>query len=116
MECIRDDNYKQVCVWQGTHVEWDEYEQVQNFLKVSFNMQHPIKIIGNIITLPSAGGPGGRSDFCFLIHNEEKALSNVKRLEFSIRWWEDVLMNLSKTDQKIYPLKFRQAYPPIFNF
>lgn len=111
----RDKNYKQVCVIHNMNLPSTRYETFNKTLASVFNLTKDIRIIGVIETLPGAGGPGGRSDLFFIVHEDDiEKLCNNQRISYGIRWWEDVLFNLSPQEQEIYPKAFRQQYPPIF--
>lgn len=114
MTVLRDENYKQICVMHSTILEPKEYSLFENDIVDLFGLKHPIRIIGNIKTLRGAGGPGGRIDLFFIVHKHDVIkMANIKRIQHGIRWWEDVLVNLGRKEQKIYPKYFRDMYPPI---
>lgn len=104
-----EDAYSQLCVWPATVVEPDEQDKVQEFFKEAFGLEYPIHIVGCVLTKPDwnngkkVDDTGGRCDFLFFVHGADIGKFAVPRLQFGIRWWEDVVGNKS---HKIYPTKF----------
>ena len=106
----RDKDYIQIVVWEGVKMQPGDESKLENILKDNFKIQHPIRPIGTVETLPGLGGPGGRHDYFFLIHNKDiRCLSTPKRLLFEFRWWEDVLDN---DGWEIYDNQFIANYTP----
>jgi len=110
---MRDKNYQIVALWQGTDItRWDvnplNPDNVMQFAKDQWGTR--IKPIGVVTTLPGDGGPGGRTDFAFLVHNQDVLRFAVTRLKVpsdAPRWWEDAYHQRAK----IYPQAFINAYP-----
>lgn len=105
----RDEAYTQMCVWPATVVEPDEVDKVQEWFGEMFELEHPIHIVGCVLTKPDrkngkkVENTGGRCDFFFFVHGADIGKFAVPRLQFGIRWWEDVVGNRS---HNIYPSKF----------
>lgn len=103
-------DYSQVCVWPGTlmtNKDGTEYspQDFENFMIQTFGVR--IKFLEVIFTNPDSGDPigsGGRSDVFFAVHNEDIAGFAFPRLQYGIRWIEDVYGN----DQGyLYPERVR---------
>lgn len=107
-----DAEYRQMCVWPATIVRDEDVDggELQSFFKENFNLEHPIKIVGCVITEPNEEHKnmeepptGGRTDFVFFVHGADIAAFSLPRLQYGIRWWEDVVGNKS---HNIYPQEF----------
>ena len=108
---IGDNSESIVCVWPGLVVETKE--EALDWFKDELGVD--ITIIGIVTTLPDAGDrhlenppTGGRTDFFFRVSNKDISKFAFARLQFGIRWWEDVFFNKG---QDIYPDEFIEAYP-----
>jgi len=96
---IRPEGYKQVCVIEGTYLEKDEeIKTFENWLKDVFNVEG--KYLETVKTFPDkdeygndVDKTGGRQDLLFVIKNEHVGPFSVPRLQYNIRWLEDVLNN-----------------------
>jgi len=70
--------------------------------------------VGCVETLPDVVdgekvvGTGGRIDFFFFVKPADVPKFALKRFEYGMRWWEDVLY---EHEDDIYPIEFREAYP-----
>ena len=82
--------------------------QTRGFKDFFPDTKHEPVVIGNVITLPGEGGPGGRSDLFFWVHESDVPLFAAARFKYGIRWWQDVYGNHG---EHIYPKQFRDAYP-----
>lgn len=91
--------FTQVCVWPGTIVE-NTPESIQEFvtgMSDMFNVR--VQFLECIYTYPDYNygipvpGTGGRCDLFFSIHNDDVMSFAVPRLQYGIRWIEDVLGN-----------------------
>lgn len=103
------EQYYMVCIWQGKQVENSQIPGFQEWLRTIFHNAHPVSIIGHVKTLPGAGGPGGREDFLFLIHDEDVLKFSIPlRLHIGIRWWDDIFFN---NQHIIYPRDFVCTFP-----
>ena len=95
----KKDNYTQMCVWAGTMVGKlkTQRKEFVDFMKTRFNIR--VKYVEEIKTAPdyqnrqSVKGTGGRNDLFFLIHNDDIPKFTINRLQYGIRWLEDVLNN-----------------------
>jgi hypothetical protein len=105
--------YDQLVVIQGLDFKEDDKK---DFLAIFKRHHfHKPKILGVITTLPSKDvngktieGTGGRKDFFFFINNKDIGRFSIWRLNYSMRWWEDIFYN---HEEEIYPLEFRKKYP-----
>ena len=116
-----EEGYTQMCVWPGTVVEQDDMDggELDNFFNATFNLEHPIRAVGCVTTLPdrkngkAVEGTGGRHDFVFFVHSDDIGKFAVPRLQFGIRWWEDVVGNKS---HNIYPSSFRNYGKEVYSW
>jgi len=100
-------NFSQVCVWPGTILKEEEHQDCIKFFKE--NLGTRIQILETIKTKPSIDSngnnipeTGGRYDLLFAIHDKDVSKFAVPRLEYGIRWIEDVLDN-EEGNYSIYP-------------
>ena len=103
---MRDLDFRQLCIWEGTLVGESEYDDFQKYIKAELGLKNNICLVGTVVTLL-----GNRSDFCFLMHKDDIPNSALKRLMLGIRWWEDVLCNGAG---ELYPQAFQDAYPALW--
>jgi hypothetical protein len=73
----------------GSGTEFEDFFKEQGFR---------VKFAEEVITLPDLDSngnkipeTGGRTDLLFYIHAEEIGKFSIARLQFGIRWWEDVV-------------------------
>ena len=66
----------------------------------SVGAKHPLLIIGSATTLPDseeqdhpAPESGGRHDFFFAFHNLDIMRVAISRLQYGVRWWDDIVDN-----------------------
>ena len=107
----RSENYSQLMVWEGTLIDESEYADFQEFIASEIGSKNPVKIIGTVKTLRGYGGPGGRSDMFFIVHNDDINRFAIGKMKIRLRWYEDVLDNTPD----IYPKSFTTSYPPHTN-
>ena len=108
----KNENYNQVCVWPGTLLPED---QVNDFIQFFGDEGFRVQFLESIKTFPDRDdqgsmieGTGGRSDILFAIHDEDIGKFAIPRLQFGIRWIEDVLDNESNnSDHSVYPERIR---------
>lgn len=100
MTVQRNENFKQVCVWQGCVVGNEKIAEFESFMKENFKCR--AQYLEEIVTLPGDDGEGERNDLFFAIHDEDIAAFAVARLDVGIRWVEDVLAPCNYHDP-IYP-------------
>lgn len=86
-----DNEYKQLCVWQGVVLGDSSIQGFEDFFKTEMNVR--IKFAEEVITNGNIAKDeeGGRHDLLFYIHNEDVSKFALKRLAYGIRWWEDVV-------------------------
>lgn len=101
--------YQTVCLWPGTSIRPGEVPDFVDFICKEFETVHPIEVIGNVKTRAGHGGPGGRLDLLFLVHDDDvMKFANSKRSELGIRWWSDVHFN---DQHDLYSKDLLHAFP-----
>jgi len=110
---MKDNNFTQLCVWQGVLLEGLTTQQFEDYMLEHFGTR--IKYETQIETLPDLdkyGNPipetGGRNDVFFYVHAEEIPKFAVPRLQAGIRWWEDVVGY--NDNSHLYPKEFMDKY------
>jgi hypothetical protein len=85
--------FNQLCVWQNVTIGEGSADDFASFMNTTFGAR--VKYMEEVLTLPTPGveGTGGRSDLFFYIHDDDITKFAVPRLQYGIRWWEDVLGN-----------------------
>jgi hypothetical protein len=105
-----DNEYSQLVIWPGTVLGSTPPVQFEDWLKNEFGVR--AKYAEEVITLPGDGGPGGRNDIFFFVHQEDTSKFAVKRLMYGMRWWEDVINKDEDDDSPlIYPEAILEKYP-----
>lgn len=116
------ESYTQMCVWPGTVVEQEDVDsgKLQDFFKSAFRLENPIEVVGCVTTLPNKEHrdmedppTGGRHDFVFFVHGADIGKFAIPRLQYGIRWWEDVVLNES---HDIYPSNFREYGEEVYSW
>ena len=104
---VKKEKFNQVCVWEGTTVGDDKIKEFENFMMKQFKTR--IQYLEEIETNPDLDangepieGTGNRSDLFFSVHNDDVGKFAVPRLQYGIRWIEDVL-DKDNYQQKLYP-------------
>jgi len=97
--------FTQLCVWPETTMGEHTIEEFIQFFVDTFDTR--IKFSEVIITGKDHTGQGGRSDIFFYVHTEDLPKFAVSRLNYGIRWWEDVVGN---SNHHCYPKGTRQKY------
>lgn len=110
--------FTQLCVMQGTLMpEADSMEESINLLVSFFKEQlnTDVKFADVVETLPDMDeyenpieGTGGRSDLFFYVSDSDIPRFALARLQYGIRWWEDVLGN---GHGNLYPQEILEKYP-----
>lgn len=105
--------FTQVCVWPGTIVGPEHIEAFEQWLLDDFGARG--KYLEEIKTLPDmedgypVEGTGGRTDLFFVIHREDVGKFAVPRLQFGMRWVEDVIANEKMRGEiSIYPERVKE--------
>jgi len=107
---LRMPKYSQVMVFPRCLMKHDDLDAFEAFMKEHLGSKHPTIPIGCVFTAYDYDSDtGGRSDFMFLVHDEDASNWDfcTRRFQFGLRWLEDVRGN----DPKIYPKDFAKAYP-----
>lgn len=94
---VIDPEFKQVVVWEGVVFgEGQTVDDFMNFLKSEFPGIR-FKYLEHVSTNPDRDidgyevrGTGGRIDQLFCVHYEDISKFAVKRLQYGMRWLEDV--------------------------
>ena len=101
--------FTQVCVWPATELGDNTPAKFEQFIKDTFGVR--AQYLENIKTNPdikksvAVPGTGGRDDLFFAIHNEDLGKFAIPRLQYGIRWIEDVYGN---GRGYIYPKRVKQ--------
>lgn len=85
-------NYTQVCVIPDFIVDEDKIQEFTDQFEEIFDTR--VQYLETITTKPDLVDPentGGRLDVFFAVHQDDIAKFAVRRLQFGIRWIEDVL-------------------------
>jgi hypothetical protein len=104
----KNEGFSQVCVWPATLVGEERAEEFEKYMMNKFETR--IQYLEEIETFPDTNlgenieGTGGRNDVFFAVHNDDIGKFAVPRLEYGIRWIEDVLSKDNYKD-KIYPTR-----------
>ena len=89
--------FQQVCVWPGTIVGTEKTAEFESWILQQFGAR--VQYLEEVKTAPDYqnGSPvedtGGRNDVLFAIHNEDIGKFAIPRMQFGIRWIEDVYGN-----------------------
>lgn len=87
-------NYTQVCVFPGLIVDEDKIQEFVDQIKEVFDTR--VQYLETITTKPDVDDPentGGRLDVFLAVHQDDIAKFAVRRLQYGIRWIEDILSN-----------------------
>ncbi len=97
----RKKGFNQVCVWPGTLIAKDEIPSFEAFVEEQVGAK--AQFLETIVTGPGDDGEGGRADVFFAVCNDDiSATFATCRLQYGIRWVEDVLADINYNDP-IYP-------------
>ncbi len=88
-------DFAQLCCWPGTTLGDSPAEDFIQWIADDFGVR--AKFAEIVITLPDAddttGETGGRSDILFWIHSDDVEKFALQRMQFGMRWFEDVILN-----------------------
>lgn len=90
-------SFKQVCVWQGTTCGADFVTGFEGWFQEQFGAR--VQYLEEIETAPDykngfpVDGTGGRNDVFFAVHDDDVLKFAVPRLQYGIRWLEDIYGN-----------------------
>lgn len=86
------EKFNQLCIWPATMLGDSTAEEFEKFFSDEFNGVR-VKFAEEVITNGSLerNEEGGRHDLLFFVHDDDIAKFAVPRLQFGIRWWEDVV-------------------------
>ncbi len=88
-------------------------EDCAKIIKSHFKLTELPRMVGLVTTAPGQGGPGGRVDLAFLIHNDDIDRF-LKKLRTWVHeppiWWEDILDDNEEKLDPIFPAALKDAY------
>lgn len=108
------ENYTQLCLWAGTVVGPENIAAFESYMLDVMGVR--IKYAEEVVTLPTLTdgvrevGTGGRTDVLFYVHDDDISKFAIKKLEYGIRWWEDVIKY--NPHHNIYPNAIMEKYQP----
>ena len=106
----KTNGFDQLCCWPSTDLGDKSEEAFVDWVAEEFGVR--AKFAEVVYTLPdeedSGGVTGGRSDLLFWVHSEDIPKFAVNRLNYGIRWWEDVILNGGGW---LYTDKIARKYP-----
>jgi len=86
--------YTQVCVWEGTTCSQEEVDDFVAFMREELGAR--VQYLEEITTGPGKGGPGGRIDLFFAVHDDDASGPfAIKRLAYGIRWLDDAISEVN---------------------
>ena len=95
-----------VLVWPGTLLAAEQEKEFEKWIKDEIGAV--ATVLGVVKTLPGQGGPGGRSDLFFTIRTSDIVNFALWRLQYGMRWWEDVVDNGGSDIYPISTIPFRR--------
>lgn len=105
--------FTQVVVWPGTILHEDQVGEFEQFMFDELKTR--VKFLETINTCPDiengcpVEGTGGRTDLFFAVHTDDIGHFAIPRLQFGMRWIEDVLDNeKAHGHPSIYPARVRE--------
>lgn len=111
----KDEKYTQLCLWPGTVVGEDQIEEFVKSMKENFGVR--VKYECEVKTLPdikdgkAVPETGDRNDLFFYVHSDDISKFAVPRLQYGIRWWEDVI-KYNDGNRHLYTDEFLEKYEP----
>ena len=97
MNVERKEGFVQVCVWQGTLVGLDNVHAFEEWMQDELGTR--VQYLEEVETAPdtvngrAVAGTGGRNDVLFAVHTDDVMKFAVPRLQYGMRWLEDVYGN-----------------------
>ena len=97
MNVARKEGFNQVCVWPGTVCGADFISGFEGWFLEKFLAR--VQYLEEVETAPDfknghpVEGTGGRNDVLFAIHDEDIGKFALPRMQYGIRWIEDVYGN-----------------------
>ena len=102
---------RQLVVWQGMEVGADKVASFEQWLAdAGFQCTY----VEEYLTLPDADDPentGGRNDVLFEVDGMDVPEFAEWRLQYGMRWWEDVVRNQIERDDVIVPDDVLDRHP-----
>jgi hypothetical protein len=102
--------YSQLCVWESCCLGGRPSEDFEQFIYDECGAR--VKFSEEVKTLPDINngypveGTGNRTDLFFYLHEDDIPQFAIKRFQFGIRWYEDVIAD----NKDIYSLTIRNKY------
>jgi hypothetical protein len=104
--------WSQVCIIQGMILKEEEIPDLEKWLLEEVGCR--IKFLETVVTKPDpgdrSGETGGRHDVFFSMHEDDVSKCAVKRLQFGVRWLEDVVKY--NDSSYLYSRKILDKYQP----
>ena len=106
--------YSRMVVWpNGGSIVEDCVEDCAKIIKSHFELTELPRVVGLVTTAPGQGGPGGRVDLAFLIHNDDIDRF-LKKLRTWVHeppiWWDDIFDDDEEKLDPIFPDALKAAY------
>lgn len=98
---IADQDYTQMCVWEGLAVG-EQHEKFEQIVKEKFDLR--VKFVEEI----EAKGTNGRHDVFFMIHSEEASMDMIRKINPNIKWWEKAV---ATNGTELYGKEIINKYP-----
>lgn len=91
MNVALNPGFTQVCTWPGTLVGADNAKEFEQFILDDLGAR--VQYLEEVYTAADSTGPGGRCDVLFAVHDEDVGKFALARLQYGMRWLEDVYGN-----------------------
>ena len=102
---------RQLVVWAGVEVG---EENIASFEQWLTDEGFSCTYVEEYLTLPDADDPentGGRNDVLFEVAGEDVVGFADWRMQYGMRWWEDVVRNQVERDDVIIPDEVLERHP-----
>lgn len=87
-------SHSQVCVWPGTVVGPGKVADFESFMRTDLGAR--VQYLEEITTGPGKGGPGGRTDVFFAVHEDDVVRFAIARLRLGVMSWvEDAIADIN---------------------
>ena len=106
VEKLEQEGFEQICVWEGVFVVEDgadaqaKIAEFESWMKDTFGCR--AKYLGEVRV------GDGRNDLFFAVHKDDVMSFAIPRLEYGIRWYEDVVKYNDHADD--YPAEIIEKY------
>ena len=102
---------RQLVVWQGIEIGEDRVAEFEQWLA---DEGFKCTYVEEYLTLPDADDPentGGRNDVLFEVDGMDVPEFAEWRLQYGMRWWEDVVANQIRLENVIIPDDVLDRHP-----